>query len=79
MSQEFCIYLGPTIRGVIQNGTVLRGDKTAAVQSISSAVAKYPMIADLVVSGDTVAADITKVKTKGNLLNVRYRQLVAQM
>lgn len=74
----FCCYIGPTIVGVIQNGTILPGTKQEAAASLSGAVEKYPLIASLIVSGDTLAEDRIKVKTPGNLLYVNYRKLAGK-
>ena len=73
----FCVYIGPTILGVIQNGTVYRGAKEDALASAASAVRKYPLVASLIVCGDTLAADRIKVNTPGNLLYVNYRRLAS--
>lgn len=73
----FCVYLGPTILGVIQHGTVYSGTKEAALASISPAVQRYPLIATLMVTGDTLPVDCIKVKTPGNLLYVTYHKLVS--
>ncbi len=75
----FCVYLGPTILGVIQHGTVYSGTKEAALASISPAVQRYPLIAPLMVTGDALPADRIKVKTPGNLLYVNYHKLVSEL
>lgn len=72
----FCMYIGPTIMGVIQNGTVFRGTKAEALSSVSSdVIEKYPLIASLIVSDSTLAEDRIKVKTPGNWLYVNYHKL----
>lgn len=73
----FCVYIGPTVVGVIQNGSVLRGNKQEALRTVADAVDKYPLIASLIVSGDTLAVDRIKVKTPGNLLYVHYHKMLA--
>lgn len=73
----FCVYLGPSIRGVIQSGTVYPMAKEQAVIKLSSAVEKYPLVAQLIVPDDTLAEDRIKVKTDGNLLNVLYKKLAS--
>ncbi len=73
----FCVYIGPTILGVIQNGTVLCGSKEEAVASVSQAVEKYPLVKTLIVTGDTLGADRIKVNTPGNLLYVNYHKLAS--
>lgn len=74
---EFCVYLGPSIRGVIQHGMILSGSKEKAMAFLAPAIENYPLIAELIVPGATLAADRVKVKTPGNLLNVNYKKLAA--
>lgn len=76
-SAGFCVYLGPSIRGVIQSGTVYRGNKSAVLKEIAPALERYPLIASLIVTGDTLPVDRIKVKTAGNLLNVNYKKLAS--
>jgi len=71
----FCVYLGPTITGVIQNGTVYRGAKKEVMKSVGAAIEKYPLITSLIVSNKTIAQDRVKVKTPGNILYVNYNKL----
>lgn len=73
----FCVYIGPTILGVIQNGTVIRGSKEDAVAAVAPAVEKYPLVRSLIVPGDTLGADRIKVNTPGNLLYVNYHKLAS--
>lgn len=73
----FCVYLGPSIRGVIQSGTVYRGGKAAVLKEIAPALERYPLIASLIVTSNTLPVDRTKVKTAGNLLNVNYKKLAS--
>lgn len=73
----FCVYIGPTILGVIQNGTVIRGSKEEAVAAVALAVEKYPLVRSLIVPGDTLGADRIKVNTPGNLLYVNYHKLAS--
>lgn len=76
-SAGFCVYIGPTILGVIQSGTVYTGSVKNALATIAPAVERYPEIAHLVVSGDTLPVDRIKVKRPGNLLYVYYHQLIS--
>lgn len=70
-----CVYLGPSIRGVIQSGQIFPVAKEQAIRSIGSAVSAYPLIADLIVPGGSLPAERVKVKTPGNLLYVKYHKL----
>ena len=73
----FCVYLGPTIVGVIQRGAIIRGTKKEALASVATAVEKHPLIASLIVSDRTLPEDRIKVKTPGNLLYVNYHKLAS--
>ena len=75
----FCVYIGPTITGVIQNGTIMRGGKKEVLKSFAPAIEKYPLITSLIVTGDTLAQDRIKAMTPGNLLYVNYRKLAGNM
>jgi len=74
---EFCVYLGPTIHGVIQSGMVFSGNRKNAEKAVSNAIAKYPLIKRLIVTNKTLVEDRVKVKTAGNVLNVLYRKLAS--
>ena len=72
----FSVYIGSSIRGVIQCGTIFGCTRDNAIHGVeSSAVEKYPLIAELIVSGETLAQDRIKVKTSGNLLHKYYTDL----
>lgn len=73
----FCVYLGPSIQGVIQSGTIFPGMMEAALSAIKPAVERYPLIASLVVTGRTLSEDRIKVNTPGNLLNAYYKRLAS--
>lgn len=73
----FCVYLGPTIQGFIQSGTVYSGNRKSAEEALSAEIAKYPLIAKLIVTDQTIAEDRIKVKTAGNVLNVYYKKLAS--
>lgn len=74
-SAGFCMYLGPSIIGTIQQARILQGDKPDALAQISEATRKYPLIASLIIPGDQVSEARIKVKTPGNLLYVNYHKL----
>lgn len=74
----FCVYIGPSISGVIQSGTIYPGNRKAVIASLAERIEKYPQIASLVVGEDTLPTDRTKVKTPGNLLYVKYHELTGR-
>jgi hypothetical protein len=73
----FCVYIGPSIRGVIQSGTIYNGSRKKTEAFLSPAIEKYPLIAKLISTEKTFAEDRVKVKTSGNLLNVHYKKLAS--
>ena len=75
VEDAFCVYLGPTIVGVIQYGAIYMGSKEQALESVAAAIEKYPLIARLIVTNKTLAQDRIKIKTPGNLLYETRRQL----
>lgn len=61
--KEVFVYLGPSIRGVIQNGTIYQCTKDELTKTLDFAISAYPDIAPLVVKADEVMA------TKNNITN----------
>ena len=75
----FFVYLGPSIRGVIQKATIFEGTRSEVEAFLASAIEKYPRINNLLVSGDTLPQDRSKVNTPGNYLYEEYRRLVSEL
>lgn len=73
---EYCVYLGPTIIGVVQQGTVFPMPKDKAVSGIPR-IAEYPEIASLVFSGTELPEARISVRTPGTLANHNYNKLVS--
>lgn len=76
-SGGICVYLGPSIHGVIQSGTVYGGTKGEVKEQLAAVIKEYPLIARLIVTGETLAGDRIKVKTPGSLLNNAYKKLAS--
>ena len=75
----FCAYLGPTIRGVVQQGTIYEGSLDDVKRRLAYAIEKYPRIAALISTGDELAENRVKIKTKGNYLYEENRRFVAEL
>lgn len=71
----FYIYIGPNIKGLIQTGTIYRGDWANALKQAGAAIAKQPLVKTLIVSGDALPEARLKVKTPGNTLYTNYNRL----
>ena len=79
MVESVYIYIGPSIKGVIQKGTIYPGSRQEVIAALDRAIQKYPRIRNLIVSGDTLAADRISVKTPGTRLSTEYKKLVAEL
>ena len=75
----FFVYLGPSIRGVIQTATIYTGSRAEVEEFLAGPIERYPKIKRLLVSGETLAEDRIKVKTPGNGLYVAYKKLEAEL
>lgn len=75
----FYIYLGPTIRHLIQANTIYRGDKAFALAEAQPAIEKYPLVKTLIVSGDYLPTARLKIKKSGNALHANYVKLTEQV
>lgn len=71
----FYCYIGPNLKGLIQTGTIYRGNKEEALSKAEAAVKAQPLVKTLIVSGDTLASARIKVKTPGNVLYASYQKL----
>ncbi len=75
--ERFCVYIGPSIRGVIQSGTIFDKSLENTKAFLATVIEKYPLIGKLISTDKTIAEDRIKVKTAGNLLNVNYTKLAS--
>lgn len=74
---RFCVYIGPSIRGIIQSGTIYKGTREKTENLLSSEIKKYPLITRLISTDKTIAEDRIRVKTAGNMLNIYYKKLAS--
>lgn len=72
----WCVYLGPTIIGKIQTGTIYQGSRAEVLDRLAPVISEHPQVASLVVTSDTLPVDRIKVKTPGNLLYENYRKIL---
>lgn len=71
------VYIGPTIRSAIQHNTILTGTREEVVKKLESAIAKYPPIAQLLVSSEDLASARKLIKQPGNRLYDVYRRFLS--
>lgn len=69
------IYLGPSIRGVIQKGSIYRGTRESVLSSLAFAIEKYPKIERLIVADNEIVSAKQKIAVGGNSLSNAYREL----
>ena len=69
------IYIGPNIKGLIQTGSIYRGDREHAHQMAAAAIEKHPKVKTLIVAGDALPEARLRVKTPGNVLYANYNEL----
>jgi len=74
----FYCYIGPNIKGLIQTGTIYRGDRENALCKASAAIERCPLVKTLIVSGDALPAARLKVKAPGNALYANYQKLAGK-
>ena len=72
----FYIYIGPNIKGLIQTGSIYRGDREHAYQMAAAAIEKHPKVKS--VSGDALPEARLKVKVPGNVLYANYKKLAGK-
>ena len=74
----FYCYIGPSITGLIQRGTIYRGTRKKALAKWDEAIKKYPLIKTLIVSGDKLPEARLKVKKPGNALYKNYQRVAGK-
>jgi len=71
----FSVYLGPTIRNTIMNGTIYKTDKAATIGELKEVIDEHPLVKTLIVRGSELSASRLKVKEPGSLLYENYKKL----
>lgn len=74
----FYCYIGPSITGLIQHGTIYRGSRNAALSAAAAAIERNPLIKTLIVSGDRLPEARLKVKKPGNALYKNYQRVAGK-
>lgn len=69
------VYIGPSIRGVIQKGSIYRGTRESVLASLDSALKEYPKIERLIVADTEIVSAKNKISIGGNSLSNAYRAL----
>lgn len=66
------VYIGPTVRGVLQSGTVYRGKKSDIIGKVAE---KYPQIEKLTVKSSELAEARRKIQNGEGIIALAYKTL----
>lgn len=69
------VYIGPSIRGVIQNGQIFSGKETEVKDKAAALAADKEHVKRLIVRDNEIIAAKAKIKKGGNSLSVAYNAL----
>lgn len=70
------IYLGPTIKGVINNAAIFRGTRANILTRLSDVIEKYPKVERLLIADTDVVEARKKISTGINSLSTAYKALM---
>ena len=74
----FYCYIGPNLTGLIQHGAIFKGTRADALKAAADAIAKQPLVKNLIVSGDALPVARLKIKEPGNALYANYRRIAGK-
>lgn len=77
--KEFFVYLGPSIRGLIQNGDIFKGGREKAMADAKPAIDRFPLIEKVLIPGAELYKVRVQIKTQGTALYAYNRKLQAQV
>lgn len=77
-SAGFSCYIGPTVLGYVQQGTLYPVDKEQALKlpAVQLATKRFPEVASLIVDGNELSESQKKIKIKGTALYEKARQML---
>lgn len=75
----YCVYIGVTIRGLIQYGDIFKGTIFDAREEKKEAISKYPLIASFIIPGDELAEKRILIDTPGNALYQKKQELIKSL
>lgn len=73
--EEVFVYVGPTVQGLAQNGSIYTGTRSAVLSQFRAAAERYPQIRELIVRDTDVAEARRKIKKGGNALAQAFRAI----
>ena len=78
-TDDFYMYIGPSIRGVIQTATLYNGTFEDIVAFLAPAIERYPRIRSFIISGSKLPYERLKLKKPGTFLYNEYRAFLNQL
>ena len=76
---DFCAYIGPTLSGIVQSGTLFSCSRTDLLDRMSAVSEKYPEFSYLVVQGKDLADARKTINQSGTLLYTKYAVMLARL
>lgn len=76
---RYCVYLGPTIRGVVQNGAIFQCSPEEACLQLGTYIERWPRIRNLIIDGEYLSEARIQIKTPGNGLYEQSRKLLREL
>lgn len=73
------MYLGPSIRGVITNGSIIRGTKAEIAKRFENEIKKYPQIERLITADRDVAKTRELLRNGEGGVSVAYNALESKI
>lgn len=73
------VYLGPTIHGVIQNGTIFKGAFEDVCKRNLDAIKRFPDIRRFIVKDTEVSKVKASLKEGENFLSNAYKKIISQI
>ncbi len=76
---RYCVYLGPSIRGIVQSGAIFQCSRDDACKQLAPHAERWPIIRNLIIDGEHLAEARIKIKAPGNGLYEQYHKLLRQL
>ncbi|MGN0787124.1 MAG: hypothetical protein ACI4OB_07005 [Christensenellales bacterium] len=75
---ESFVYMGPSIRGYVQAGTIFTGTRSEVMEFNRIAIDNFPDVARLIVRADEISTVKNKIKSGGNSYSNAYKNLLTK-
>ncbi len=76
-TKKVYVYVGPSIRGVIQTCTIYFGTEDEVLKKLAFAIEKYPKIKKLLVEGKDVANTRKLIHNGTSTYSIAYKELAS--